>query len=251
MTRAEQGGKGREETERVNEALSQPNLLVLDNALDHGFYRPVEHWAAVIGYRPDSIHVPDGGRLPDVGRYSHVIVSGCEGSIADRPPWAAAEADWLLEAIAAGTAVLGSCWGHQLLAVVFAGRQAVRRAANPEFGWIDVTVADEDGLLPAGSFQTFSSHFDEVVPDCHADMRVLASTDDCGAQVVRWGDRPVWGIQPHPEIDPACGRTFLERALTRWSRSQELLREALAGPVRDSGDGASIVRRFLESAGTN
>lgn len=231
--------------------MTESRLVVIDNALDHGFYRPVEHWAAMIGREPDSIHVPDGGRLPDVGRYSHVIISGCEGSVTELPAWAQAEAEWIEQALAAGTAVLGSCWGHQLLAVIFAGGDAVRRAAHPEFGWLDVSVADTGGLLPNESFQTFASHFDEVVPTCHPEMRVLASTPDCAVQVARWGDRPVWGIQPHPEIDAAWGRAFLEQGLARWPHSEDLLRGALAGPVRDSGDGASIVRRFLESAGTN
>ena len=227
--------------------MREKRLLILDNALDHGFYRPVEHWSAMVGYEPDSIRVPSGERLPDVGRYTHVIISGCEGSIAELAPWAVSEASWLREAMASGTAILGSCWGHQLLAVILAGKDAVRRATRAEFGWIDIPVSDPGGLLPTQSFQTFTSHFDEIVPECHPEMRLLASTPDCVVQAVRWGDRPVWGIQPHPEIDVAWGRAFLKNALERWKQSRTLLQEALAGPPRDSGDGPSIARRFLEA----
>ena len=123
----------------------------------------------------------------------------------------------------------------------------MRRAAKAEFGWIDIPVLNAGDVLPTGSFQTFTSHFDEIVPECHPEMRLLASTPDCVVQAVRWGARPVWGIQPHPEIDVACGRAFLENALERWKQSRTLLRDALAGPVRDSGDGPNIARHFLEA----
>lgn len=220
-------------------------LLVVDNSLDHELYRPVEHWTDMVGYEPDAVHMPTGGRLPDADRYSHVILTGCEGSIMDMPGWAEDEANWLMEAIDAGTAVLGSCWGHQLIAVAFAGLAGVRRAAAPEFGWVEVPVRHDGGILPTGTIQTFTSHFDEVVSDCHPDLRVLAASPECAVQAAQWGDRPVWGIQPHPEIDPDTGRAFLTRALEKWPASSEYLNKALAGPVLDSGAGKSIVARFL------
>ena len=227
--------------------MPETRLLVVDNALDHSLYRPVEHWTAMVGHLPDSIHPPSGGTLPDVDAHSHVIISGCEGSITELPAWAEEEARWVREAIDAGIAVLGSCWGHQLIAVAFAGPQAVRRAAKPEFGWIDVPVADSGDLLPNGSFWTFTAHFDEVVPGCHPEMRVLASTAGCAVQAARWGNRRVWSIQPHPEIDPASGREFLEKCLEYWPESEGLYSAALDGLVRDSGHGQLITRHFLDA----
>ncbi|KPJ92838.1 MAG: hypothetical protein AMS18_06530 [Gemmatimonas sp. SG8_17] len=223
------------------------SLLVIDNAIDHTFYRPVEHWTAMVGFQPDSVHLPSGGRLPDVDRYSHVIMSGCEGSVSDLAAWAEDEASWLRQAVAAGTAVLGSCWGHQLIAFVMAGPQAVRPAAKPECGWIEIPVADSGGLLPPESFQTFALHFDEVVPDCHPDLRVLAATQDCAVQAARWGERRLWGLQAHPEIAPECGKEFLAQCIERWPQSAAVFRSGLATPVLDSGHGRTIARRFLEA----
>lgn len=225
--------------------MPEEKLLVIDNALDHDLYRPVEHWAAMVGFSPDSIHAPAGEDLPDVDGYSHVIVTGCEGSILDLPPWAKNEAEWLKGAIDCGTAVLGSCWGHQLIAVSLAGLGSVRRAASPEFGWIDIAVSEDGGILPSGSFQSFTAHFDEVIDGCHREMRVLATTPGCAVQAFRWGKRPVWGIQAHPEIDPVSGTEFLRKAFDSWPESAEVFRSALAGPVRDSGNGKSIGTRFL------
>jgi GMP synthase-like glutamine amidotransferase len=227
--------------------MADANLLVVDNALDHDLYRPLEHWSDMVGYSPDSVHLPSGGILPDADRYSHIILTGCEGSINEMPSWAQDEASWLREAIDAGGAVLGSCWGHQLIAVALAGEGSVRRAVAPEFGWVEIEMVHDGGLLPGTTLQTFTSHFDEVIPECHPDMRVLATSPHCAVQAAKWGDRPVWGIQPHPEIAPDTGKEFLTRALETWPDSAERLRAALAGPVLDSGSGKTIARRFLES----
>ena len=119
----------------------------------------------------------------------------------------------------------------------------------PEFGWVEVLVSRDGGLLSPGPFFTFTSHFEEVVEGCHPDLQVLAATPTCAVQAARWGDRPVWGLQPHPEIAPDPGREFLQEAAERWPESAHLFRSALDGPVRDSGAGKLIVRRFLESHG--
>jgi len=226
--------------------MSDNGLLVVDNALDHDLYRPVEHWQNMVGFEPDSIYVPGGAKLPDADRYSHVIITGCEGSINEMPDWAEEEAAWLEDVIDAGTAVLGSCWGHQLIAVTLAGKGAVRRAASPEFGWVEIPVHDDGGLLPRGAVQTFTSHFDEVIPDCHPDLRVLSGTPKCEVQAARWGSRPVWGIQPHPEIAPEQGTQFLSIAAEKWPDSADQLRAALAAPVLDSGAGKPIAQQFLQ-----
>ena len=79
----------------------------------------------------------------------------------------------LAAAIREGARVLGSCWGHQLIAVALVGPQAVRRSPTPEIGWRSIEVVDDDGLLPPGAFDSFCAHLDEVVPGCHPDIQVL------------------------------------------------------------------------------
>jgi GMP synthase-like glutamine amidotransferase len=220
-------------------------LLVLDNALDHGFYRPVEHWARLAGFEPESVYVPSGAALPEPGAHGHVIISGSEDTITRLPAWAEDEARWVAAAARAGVRILGSCWGHQLIAVAFAGPAAVRRSATPEIGWRRIEVLSDDGLLPAGSFDSFCAHLDEVVPGCHPDIRVLARSPDCALHAFRVGDLPVWGVQAHPEVEPAVGRAFLEGGAARWPEHADAYRRALEGPVMDSEIGPELVRRFL------
>ncbi len=221
------------------------SVLVLDNALDHDFYRPVEHWTGLLGFEPESARVPEAARLPDPGRHRHVIVTGSEDTITALPPWAQEEAAWIRRAAAKGARILGSCWGHQLIAVALAGPESVRRSPHPEIGWFRIEVIDDDGLLPKGSFDTFCSHFDEVVPDCHPDLKILARTPACPVHAFRFGHLPVWGVQAHPEVDFEVGEEFLKGGMHRWPEHTALFEAALKSPVRDSRIGRDLVRNFL------
>ena len=220
-------------------------VAIVDNSIDPSIYKPVEHWGRHLDVPWQSFAARDG-ELPEPAAFSHLILTGSEASILDRGPWAEAEAAMAREAVARGTAVLGSCWGHQLLAFALAGEDHVRRAASPEIGWIAIRVDRASDLLgPAGTeFSTFSSHFDEVF-NLPAAFEVLASTEACGVEAFRMTERPVWGLQCHPEIDVPTGVRFLRDLVACGFKGQEALRSALQQVPRDSGFIRRIVRTFL------
>ncbi|HOX42781.1 MAG TPA: hypothetical protein PK668_04235 [Myxococcota bacterium] len=220
-------------------------LLVIDNALDHDFYRPLGHWTAAAGFAPDCVHPVSGQALPEPGLHRAVILTGSEASICERAPWAEAEAAWVREAARRGARILGSCWGHQLIAYAFAGPRAVRRSATPEFGWLEVQVDCADELLPAAPFACWVSHFDEVVPGCHPELQLLARSPGCAVQALRWGALAVWGVQAHPEVGPEEGAGFLRGSISRWPAQRADFERALAGPVRDSRVAPALVKRLL------
>lgn len=227
-------------------SLPPPRLLVVDNAIDHGMYRPVEHWAALAGFVPEHVHVPGGEPLPEPGMHSHVILSGSESSITEPEGWALRELGWVRQLAERGVHILGSCWGHQLIAAALGGPTCVRRSPTPEFGWEQVEVRDDAGLL-AGSFESFVSHFDEVVAGSHPSLRVLARTARCAVHALRWAAAPIWGLQAHPEITAETALPFLRTAAERWPQAAALFTEALQQPVRDSRSGPGLVARFLAS----
>lgn len=224
-----------------------PRIAIVDNSIDPSVYRPVEDWSRRL-YAPWLAFTAREGSLPDPADFSHLILTGSEASILEREPWADAEAVLVREAVAAGTAVLGSCWGHQLLAYALAGPARVRRAAVPEIGWIAIRLDRTSDLLgPAGSTPfTFSSHFDEIcgLPD---EFEVLASTGNCAVEAFHLRGRAVWGLQCHPEIDIDTGLRFCRDLLARGFRGGQAFREALALTPRDSGLIGRIVRTFLAS----
>jgi GMP synthase (glutamine-hydrolysing) len=222
-------------------------VAIVDNALDPGVYRPVAHWRRWLDV-PAEAFVAREGRFPDLaGGITHLVLTGSEASILDRAPWAETEAEIVREAVAGGTAVLGSCWGHQLMAYALAGEACVRRAAAPEVGWIPIRVLkDGDVLGTTGTAWTFAVHFDEVT-GLDARFEVLAETELCRVQAFRLRGRPVWGIQPHPEIDPEEGRIILEAFLAGGFRAAPQAEAALRAGPRDSGLIRTIVRTFLAS----
>jgi GMP synthase-like glutamine amidotransferase len=220
-------------------------VAIVDNSVIPEIYRPVEHWSRHLDV-PWQAFTAREGRLPDPAAFSHIILTGSEASILEREPWVDAEAAMVREAVVAGPAVLGSCWGHQLMAFALAGDRHVRRAARPEIGWIPIRLERSSALLgPAGTTAfTFSSHYDEVF-DLPAGFEVLASSEGCAVQAFRVGDKPVWGLQCHPEIDVPTGQRFIRDLIGCGFKGREALLEARAQPPRDSGLIRGIVRAFL------
>lgn len=109
--------------------------------------------------------------------------------------------------------ILGICAGHQFMAMHFGG--AAAPAKVPEFGKATVTVQEPDELftgLPE-VFEVWESHNDEVslLPKGFA---ALASSPNCRIQAMRSVDRPVFGLQFHPEVeDTQFGKEIFQNFL--------------------------------------
>ena len=96
--------------------------------------------------------------------------------------------------------ILGICAGHQFMAAHFGGAAAPARV--PEFGKAQLVVDAPDVLfedLPR-SFEVWESHNDEVsvLPP---GFILLAHSENCGVQAMRSLDRPLFGLQFHPEVE--------------------------------------------------
>ena len=100
--------------------------------------------------------------------------------------------------------MLGICFGQQILASALCGREQVFRREKCEVGykWLKTTnhILNDDISSHLGeSVFMFVWHNDEVSPD-HPDLRIIAYSDDCPNHIFRYKDKPIWGIQGHPEI---------------------------------------------------
>ncbi len=133
-----------------------------------------------------------------------------------------------------GVPVLGICYGMQLAC------QALGATVEPhparEYGRADCKILAQDDPLFAGvpgSTTVWMSHGDQV-REVGQDFLSLAATHTCPSAAVRHRDRPVYGLQFHPEVahtplgahilgnflDRVCGspgtwtmEAFLERAV--------------------------------------
>ncbi len=169
----------------------------------------------------------------------------------ERDAWVEEEAAFVREAVAMGYPTLGSCYGHQLLALALGGPAHVRRTPRPEVGWYPIDILEKNGLLgEEGRAFAFCSHFDEVVGLAKG-YRILASTPACPIQAFELPGRPVWGIQFHPEIDIADARQFLRLLAGRGLQTSSVFAEAMQTAARDSGLIRTIVRHFLGSGADN
>ena len=104
------------------------------------------------------------------------------------------------EILNAGPAVLGICYGLQLMAHALGG--TVRKGDKGEYGLARLQPLRAHRLLEGvngGESQVWMSHRDrvEAAPD---GFDVLASTETCAIAAMAHRDRPIAAVQFHPEV---------------------------------------------------
>jgi len=227
-------------------------LLIVDLSVNPDVYRPVAHWGPHItaaGVAFDACRPPDGDVPANPAPYSHAILTGSEASILHETPWIERACELTRVLDARGVKLLGSCFGHQLLARALSGRAFVRRSPTPEFGWVEVRKCAglaRDPVVDAlpDRCHVYTSHFDEVFP-LPPGWELAAETADCACAVVRRASGGVWGIQPHPEIEIAEGLALQASYLKTMPENCAVLKARWhAAPMDDRVAGA-IVKGFL------
>ncbi len=135
-------------------------------------------------------------------QFDRLVISGSGTSCLAEAPWISNLDELIRRTLDAGKPILGVCYGHQSVIRAMAGRQALRRAKAPEFGWTQIQITDPSPLLNGlpKKFCSFSSHYEEVI-ELPKGLRKLAESDLCAIQAYQLEDRPVFGIQFHPEKD--------------------------------------------------
>ena len=95
--------------------------------------------------------------------------------------------------------ILGLCYGHQLLAYMAGG--TVKPAEKREYGITYVTIKRAVGVLQGlgQKEKVWMSHSDAVytIPE---EYEVLAYTENCPVAAFKHKNRPIYGLQWHPEV---------------------------------------------------
>jgi GMP synthase-like glutamine amidotransferase len=173
----------------VNEHLATEALLG-EAFTESGF--DVDTFEVVPAERIDS---PAGDvTFPDPAGYQVIVPLGARWPVYDealRRTWVGAETQFVRDAADAGVALLGVCFGGQLLTQAFGG--SVARAGTPEIGWYDVET-DKPDLVPGGPW--FQWHFDRwTLPPGATEIARTANA----SQAFVLGR--ALALQFHPEID--------------------------------------------------
>jgi GMP synthase (glutamine-hydrolysing) len=208
-----------------------------------------EDWiVAGLGMAPEEVRVvdvPRGEPLPHISDHGGIIITGSEAMVTEGREWSERAAGWLRLAVGAGSAVLGICYGHQLLAHALGG-EVGNNPRGEELGAVEVALdetARTDALL--GGFpariRVYESHAQSVLKLPHGAVRLASNPWDAN-QAFRFG-AAAWGVQFHPEFDAEVARAYIEHhradLAAEGQDPDHLIRTSTAGT---SGD--ALLRRF-------
>ncbi len=223
-------------------------VAIIDNSINPIVYNPIKHWASSLKVRWEAFEAKKSC-FPNLNKdYTHIILTGSEASILERAKWVEEEVELVSEAVEKGTPILGSCYGHQLLALSLGGPSHLRRCENPEVGWIPIQIKKNNSLLgKRGWVFTFSCHFDEVF-HLGGGFDILASSQHCQIQAFRLKTKPVWGLQIHPEMNIRDATVYIKNSISLDLPTKSYYEEALEQTPKDSGLITRIVERFLASS---
>ena len=212
-------------------------ILFLDNSIENDLYRPLSYWEPVLLFEFDSYRA-SAGELPDnLDAYSHIFISGSTASVLENADWINAEQDLIRTAIDQGKVMVGSCFGHQIIARALFGDGAVRKRPAPDVGWPEIEILADDALLGARGSKIYGYvfHYDEVCQIDERDATVIARSKACEILAFKLKDRPVWGIQPHFEMGIVEVLKFIERIKGDGIPDRSSLLNSVENYPRDSG----------------
>ena len=181
--------------------------------------------------------------FPDAADYDVIVVLGAVWSVYDEATigsWIGRELDFVREAHRSGKAVLGLCFGGQVLSAALGGE--VSRAPEPEFGWQMLDSDRPDDLSPGPWFQW---HYDRFsVPPGGVEIARNAN----GSQAFLAGRS--LGLQFHPELDEALLAAWLEIGTEELAAhglsAPELAAETTRRQVEASARAGRLVDWFLD-----
>ncbi len=234
-------------------------ILILDNTRDQIIWgaRNLVHWALktspegseVIVRRSPHGDLPSFDFKPDA-----IVLSGSSTSCMEKAePWIASYDQLVTHHIQAGTPILGVCYGHQTVSrclFKLKGQEPkLRTAPSGEHGWADIQIID-DSILFEGlhkKFVSFQSHFEEVY-EAPPGVRVFAESERCKIQAFQVVDRPIFGIQFHPEYTIEEGERNLVRKKEMGVRPDTILNPLQGSRLYDENVGKVIFGNFFKLA---
>jgi GMP synthase (glutamine-hydrolysing) A subunit len=225
-------------------------ILLVDNARDLkswgcGEFRRLAHLVPGATFYVRRAPLGDLPKTP-VG-YDRVILSGSGTSAMEDAPWIERLHEFVAQTLDSGLPLLGVCYGHQTMARVVAGRQVCRKAATHEIGWTEIELDQKAKLFEGLSrkFYTFSSHYDEVAT-LPSGFKSLAHSQACQVQAMQLDEKPIYGVQFHPERDGIGGeRTFEETRVDPKTKDDFLLNANRTKELFDQKVTDTIFKNFF------
>lgn len=181
--------------------------------------------------------------------YQAIYLSGSIANPGDPYPWIIRLEELLRDCANRGLPTLGSCFGSQILATALCGPDQVFRRNRCALGYTDIFLnhsAPDDPLLRGlgKSVRMFVWHNIQVKSD-HPDMHILGYNTDCSNHVWRYKTLPIWGIQGHPELDPASARSMFVR-YRRFFEKEDVSVAELSKIVEPNTEAIQLFLNFMD-----
>jgi len=95
--------------------------------------------------------------------------------------------------------ILGICLGHQLIAHVYGGE--IGSAGIESYAKCTINILDENDIFQGvgETMDVWTSHKDDV-KTLPPDFKLLATSSACNIEAMKHKDKPIYGIQFHPEV---------------------------------------------------
>jgi GMP synthase (glutamine-hydrolysing) len=95
--------------------------------------------------------------------------------------------------------ILGICLGHQIMAQAYGGE--IGSAGMESYAQIQLNIEDENDIFKGigPMMEVWASHKDEVTK-LPPNFKILASSSICGIEAMKHQEKPLYGIQFHPEV---------------------------------------------------
>ena len=141
---------------------------------------------------------------PELDEVKAIVIAGSgDNSLTISHPWFESLTEYIRKAIDRHIPVLGVCFGHQFLALLY-GAKIVQDPAQKEIGCVSVKINQlglSDPLLKGmgENFYTIAGHNDSVI-NVPTELEVLASTERCPIQMFKINGSFAYGVQFHPEL---------------------------------------------------
>lgn len=185
------------------------------------------------------------GALPDHPQAcTAYVITGSPASAYEDAEWIGRLKDFL-RAAKGQAALVGVCFGHQIMAEAFGGK-VIKSPNGWGIGLHSYRVREPQPWMdPVAQVRAPASHQDQVVEAPEGAVAV-AGSDFCPYGMLAWRDQPAISIQLHPEFEPDYAKALIEsRRSRRIGEAEAALAIASLDGADDRARLAEWIRRFL------
>jgi GMP synthase-like glutamine amidotransferase len=190
----------------------------------------------------------DEGELPASPKACDAyLVTGSSCGVYDPEPWIGELKDFLVAA-RGQAALVGVCFGHQVMAEAFGGK-VIKSPKGWGLGEQEYQVLQRQPWMDgASAIRLPGSHQDQVV-EAPPNTEVIAANTFTPMGALAWRDQPAISIQLHPEFEPAYAMALIEaRRGSLYAEDEADRAIASYGSPDDRARVGGWIRNFLAAA---